>query len=373
MASNNQAPGYFVGLMSGTSLDAMDGVLADMSARPPQMLASVSVPFFAEVRERLLKLNKRQTCDLDELAWLESQISEMATQAVLALLKQSNTKSEDVRAIGYPGQTIAHNPEKHRTMQIGDPNILTEMTNITVVTDFRRRDMAAGGEGAPLASGFHQEYFADADTDRGIINMGGISNLTMIFNGTVVGGFDLGPANCLMDEWAEKHLDMPFDDRGEWARSGECINELLYSFLQDPYFSRTPPKSTGRAYFNLRWGEGHIKKLKISPKAEDVQATFADLTALCISLGVCEEIKPRESAVLYLSGGGTKNTYLVERIKKLVHCEIRLIDELGVAAQWVEPLAFAWLAKCALEKKPGNLPVVTRAKGERPLGGIYRH
>ena len=363
---------HFIGLMSGTSVDAMDGVLADMEAMPPRVLNFVSLPYAVDTRRKLLQLNVKPTCTLAELAVLEREVSTLAARVVEELLRLSKLNPDHIRAIGYSGQTIAHRPEEHWTFQCGDANILAEKTRICVVADFRRRDLAAGGQGAPLTSGFHKIVFADEKEDRAIVNLGGIANITMLSADLPVHGFDIGPANCLLDEWAQKYLAKPYDDQGAWARSGQVIENLLYSFLiSDPYFSRSTPKTCGRDYFNLNWLDKHLKTADQRYKPEDIQATLTELTALSIAVIVGEEFKTRRDMILYLAGGGVKNVYLVERIKALVKCRTTIVDDLGISAQWLEALSFAWLARRALQEQPGNLTTVTGAAGERVLGAIY--
>ena len=369
---NDAAAEAFIGLMSGTSLDAMDGVLADMAQSPPRILATASLPLAAATRQKLLQLNVKPSCMLADLAVLEKEVSTLAARVVQELVRQSSLTADQIQAIGYPGQTIAHQPDEHWTLQCGDPNILAEQTRIRVVADFRRRDLAAGGQGAPLASSFHQVVFADTKEDRIIINLGGIVNITKLFVDLPVSGFDIGPANCLLDDWAQKHLAKPYDDQGQWARSGQTIDDLLYSFfMRDLYFSRSAPKTCGRDYFNLVWLEKHLEAAGQQFKPEDVQSTLVELTALNIAVVVGERSELRGGLGLYVAGGGVKNSYLMERIKSLVKCKTTTVDELGVPARWLEALCFAWLARCALREQPGNVPTVTGAVGERVLGAVY--
>lgn len=356
----------YLGLMSGTSLDAMDGVLADFSQTPPQIIANDSIPIKDELRKRLHPFNYDDNCSLWQLAKIDTELSALAAELVVQLLKKEDIHANQVRALCFAGQTLAH--KKGFSWQAGDPNVLAEKTGISVVADLRRRDLAAGGQGAPLAAAFHRAFFAHPKKNRAIVNLGGIANVTQLNQGTAV-GFDVGPGNCLLDEWANTHLGTRYDNNGEWGKSGTPITKLLTAMLQDSYFSQRPPKSTGRDYFNINWVKNYLEQSNQEHRPEDIQATLVDLTVLSICLAVCEELTATTN--IYLCGGGVKNAYLCGRMRQLAKGKVATTQELGVSPESMEALSFAWLAYRTMHKWSGNLPSVTGAKGERVLGGIY--
>ncbi|MEY3839166.1 MAG: anhydro-N-acetylmuramic acid kinase, partial [Pseudomonadota bacterium] len=262
---------------------------------------------------------------------------------------------------------IRHQPQKGFTLQIGNPALLAELCHINVIADFRSRDIAAGGQGAPLVPAFHKEIFSHPTIHRAIVNIGGIANITILNPETSTSGFDSGPGNILLDHWSQTHLHKAFDEDGSWAREGQLIQMLLDAFFNDTYFEKTAPKSTGRDHFNEAWLNKHLQK---SYSIQDIQRTLLELTALSIS----NAIKTHNANIseIYLCGGGALNSFLVERLKSLMpQVKIQLTDALGLSTQHVEAAAFAWLAKQTLFSKPGNLPQVTGAKGLRILGALY--
>lgn len=381
----------YIGLMSGTSLDAMDAVLVEFSVASPieyspieyspieyKVIAELSIPYEASLKSKLHQFNKTDQCSLKELTLLDQEVALLAARAVKDLIHKGKISTPEVKAVAFAGQTIGHNigtANQHNwTSQCGDPNILAEQVGIPVVADFRRRDVAAGGHGAPLASSFHQAFFSVSDEDRCIVNLGGISNLTILRRGKDATGFDMGPANCLLDEWASAKGQGDYDDKGKWAAGGKVIDDLLAAFLGDPYFSKTPPKTTGRDYFNLQWVQGYLQGMVSSHRPQDVQATLVDLTALSISLAVhsCFDTKDTDKLSLYVAGGGALNDYLLQRMAKLIKFPVNKVEALGVASKQLEPIAFAWLAKQRLAGEAGNIPNITGAKGLRVLGAIYQ-
>ncbi len=370
----------YIGLMSGTSLDAMDAVLVEFTTDcgDHKILSTTSIPYELSLKSRLHKFNSTELRTLSEVALLDCEVALLASRAVKDVLKKVGKQASDIKAVAFAGQTIGHSPSKGSgngwTAQCGDPNILAEETGIQVVADFRRRDVAAGGQGAPLASAFHQAFFTSDAEDRCIINLGGISNITILRQGKEPSGFDMGPANCLLDEWAEAHGQGVYDDKGQWAASGRVINDLLVTFLGDAYFSKTPPKTTGRDYFNLQWVQSHLQSLESGYKNEDVQATLVDLTALSISLAVHSCFNSTDidhKLSVYVAGGGALNDHLMDRMNKLIKFPVKKIEELGVASKQLEALAFAWLARLRLHNQVSNIPRITGAKGQRFLGGVY--
>lgn len=359
----------FIGLMSGTSLDGMDAVLVNFGDSPQdiKIMGHSYVPYEDTLKKSLLGLHLPYTNELEDSLIAGNIVSQKAYQAIEALLKKTGTTPKDVKAIGFHGQTIRHQPQKGFTLQIGNPALLAELSYINVIADFRSRDVAAGGQGAPLVPAFHKEIFSHPTTHRAIVNIGGIANITLLNPETSVSGFDSGPGNLLLDHWSQKHLRKAFDEDGSWAKEGELIQTLLDAFFKDPYFEKTAPKSTGRDHFNEAWLNKHLQK---SYPTQDIQRTLLELTAL----GISKAIGTHNANIteIYLCGGGALNSFLVERLKSLMpQIKIQLTDALGMPTQHVEAAAFAWLAKQTLFLKEGNLPQVTGAKGLRILGAIY--
>ena len=356
----------FIGLMSGTSLDGMDAVLVNFGKTPQdiKIMGHSYVPYEDAIKEALLRLHSPNTNELEESLIIGNTISKKAYEAIDALLKKTSITSKDIKAIGYHGQTVRHQPQKGFTLQIGNPALLAELSNINVIADFRSRDVAASGQGAPLVPAFHHEIFSHPTTYRAILNIGGIANVTLLNPKTSVSGFDTGPGNLLLDHWSKTHLHRAFDENGAWAKEGKLIKTLLDAFFEDSYFEKTAPKSTGRDYFNEAWLNKHLQK---SYAAQDIQRTLLELTASSIAKAIDSNISE-----IYLCGGGALNIFLVERLKTLMpKTHIQLTDVLGIPTQYVEAAAFAWLAKQTLFLKPGNIPEVTGAKGLRILGALY--
>ena len=356
----------FIGLMSGTSLDGMDAVLVNFGKTPQdiKIMGHSYVPYEDAIKEALLRLHSPNTNELEESLIIGNTISKKAYEAIDALLKKTSITSKDIKAIGFHGQTVRHQPQKGFTLQIGNPALLAELSNINVIADFRSRDVAASGQGAPLVPAFHHEIFSHPTTYRAILNIGGIANVTLLNPKTSVLGFDTGPGNLLLDHWSKTHLHRAFDENGKWAKEGKLIKTLLDAFFEDSYFEKTAPKSTGRDYFNEAWLNKHLQK---SYAAQDIQRTLLELTASSIAKAIDSNISE-----IYLCGGGALNIFLVERLKTLMpKTHIQLTDVLGIPTQYVEAAAFAWLAKQTLFLKPGNIPEVTGAKGLRILGALY--
>lgn len=356
--------------MSGTSLDGIDAVLADFDSSPPSLPHTFYLPYDKDLRSRLLDLHLSGNDELHRAAMLGNELAHRYAEVVVNLLNESGVKPQDVVAIGCHGQTVRHCPQPGRgyTIQLGNAALLAELTGITVVADFRSRDIAAGGQGAPLVPGFHQVLFGDTRIHRGIVNIGGISNFTSLASNGEVAGFDCGPGNLLMDAWCLRHIGKAYDKNGVWAGSGKVIPALLEKLLALPFFSLLPPKSTGREIFNLAWLESCLSG---NEKPEDVQATLLQLTVTAITRSVLAYFP--DVAEIYLCGGGARNTELVTRLQAaLPGKKVALTDTLGVGADWLEAFAFAWLAQQVILGVPGNLPAVTGAQGSRLLGAIYR-
>lgn len=361
----------YIGLMSGTSLDAIDAVLVDLSERP-KLLASHSHPLPEELRLDLLGLLTPAENELYHYAQTDVTVARLFAAAVEQLLHSSGYAAADIRAIGSHGQTVRHLPAAPlpTSLQIGDPNIIAERTGITTVADFRRRDMAAGGQGAPLVPAFHAALLGHTAIPRAIVNIGGIANLTCL-PGTdaTVTGYDTGPGNALLNGWISQQRGAAQDTAGHWAASGKVEPALLNTLLDDPYFKQAPPKSTGREYFNMPWLRSKLSGFtELDPV--DIQATLCELTCRCISRAI-EQSLPSAREIL-ICGGGVHNTYLMKRLQaQLAPRHVASIAEQGIDPDWLEAMAFAWLAKQTLETQPGNLPSVTGAKHPVVLGGIY--
>ncbi|MGI9280035.1 MAG: anhydro-N-acetylmuramic acid kinase [Endozoicomonas sp.] len=372
-------PEYFIGLMSGTSLDAIDAVLVEFEENSVQtsqqqscrQILALSHPLPNDLREQLLALTLPGPDEIERMALAEPAFARASADAVKKLLEKAGFSPDQVSAIGSHGQTIRHRPEKGFTLQIGDPSLIAERSGIAVVADFRRRDVAAGGQGAPLVPAFHHAVFSSHKEDRVILNIGGISNISLLPSDPQkpVTGFDTGPGNVLMDYWCHQHLNQPFDADGQWAASGSVDDQLLNSMLNDSYFSEAPPKSTGRERFNPGWLESHLKNMP-GLQSQDVAATLTLLTAKTIALDICQ-YAPTATEVL-VCGGGASNSHLMKLIEnELEPLSVSTTTSLGIDPDWVEAVAFAWLARRTLSGKPGNLPAVTGASGERILGAIY--
>lgn len=373
----------YIGLMSGTSMDGVDGVIVDFSpssaARPFQVLGHTSCPMPSDLREPLMALN---TCGVDELhkaAIAANHLSRLYADVVTALLHQTGRQAHEVIAIGSHGQTVRHQPGMHDgtgyTLQLGNPALLAELTGITVVADFRSRDIAAGGQGAPLVPAFHQHAFATTNTHPLILNIGGIANLTVLpGNGQQVLGFDCGPGNALMDYWCHQHTGQAFDDGGAWGATGSVIPTLLAHWLTEPYFAKPAPKSTGRDLFNPQWLHQSLADTAPSLQdlwpAHDVQATLTELTARTCAQAA--QAYSQAGDVVAVCGGGALNKLLMHKIAALLPGRVVVTtDALGLPVMQVEATAFAWLAKQAVERQPASLPSVTGAKNARILGAIY--
>jgi anhydro-N-acetylmuramic acid kinase len=365
---------YFIGLMSGTSLDAIDAVLVDFSTDTPELIEALNYPIPDVLRADLQALCQPGDNEIERLGHADTQLGIVFADAVEQLLKQSNTPANEIHAIGSHGQTIRHSPEGNSpfTLQIGDANQIAELTRITTVADLRRRDMAAGGQGAPLVSAFHSAMFTSTKQTRVILNIGGIANITILpaDPNSVISGFDTGPGNGLMDAWVQKHKQQNFDEDGQWASSGNINEKLLTQLLSNDYFAKAPPKSTGRELFNLKWLEQQLSSVSEELSEKDVQTTLAEFTAITITNAINQHSP--ETGEVIVCGGGTRNSFLMKRLREhLKPIEVKTTDDLGLPAEWVEATAFAWLAKETLANRPGNVPGVTGARHPVVLGGIY--
>ncbi|MEI8363563.1 MAG: anhydro-N-acetylmuramic acid kinase [Betaproteobacteria bacterium] len=366
----------FIGLMSGTSLDGVDVALVTFNegqsneVPAPNVLATHLLAYPQTLRSQILALQHPTENELEVTALTGNMLAILYADAVHQLLANMQISPDKITAIGCHGQTIRHRPEMQFTLQIGNAALLAELTNITVVADFRSRDIAAAGQGAPLVPAFHQAIFANQLESRAIINIGGIANITYLSKNNSVIGFDSGPGNMLLDAWIKQHMGLDFDADGAWASTGKVIAPLLSAMLAEPYFASPPPKSTGRDLFNDAWLTKKLSGENYQP--QDVARTLLELTAQSIYNALLVDCGEVDSA--YLCGGGARNTLLKIRLQAmLAPTKLDITDALGIGADWVEAIAFAWLAKQCIQQKTANLPQVTGAKGARILGAIYQH
>lgn len=366
--------GLYIGLMSGTSLDGIDAVLADFDSSRPQVLGYCSAAFPPELKAELLALNAPANNELHRAALAANALARLYATQVDELLIQCGVSAQSVQAIGAHGQTVRHRPQEFDgtgyTLQLNNPALLAELSGIAVVADFRSRDVAAGGQGAPLVPPFHQSFFGQTDSALAVLNIGGISNITVLDPAAPeLLGFDCGPGNTLMDAWCQAHMGQAFDEGGAWAASGHIQTSLLNRMLAEAFFSKSPPKSTGRDLFNSAWLTNQLANIGgLAP--QDVQATVTELTAVaCASslLGVAPHCK-----VLKVCGGGALNRYLMARLQvALPDCTVTSTADAGLPPLQVEATAFAWLARQTVLGKTSSLKSVTGAKGARILGAIY--
>lgn len=403
----------YIGLISGTSVDGIDAVVIDFGDKAQQsvkLMATQCSPIPAKLTEQITQLcdEKITQGEINAMAGLDRKLGKLFSQAALSVCTQAGLNPQDITAIGHHGQTIRHYPqgidsnEEGFTLQIGDANTLAIETGINVVADFRRKDIALGGQGAPMVPAFHQAAFRSDTIPRFIVNIGGISNLTYLppklpatssqsdkSRSQQVLGYDTGPGNTLLDKWAMQHINQPFDDNGQWASTGKLIEPLLHDLLTHPYLALPAPKSTGREDFNRSWLNQHLKD---HYKPCDVQATLVHLTALTIAQQIeaiaesantvnqsdvqptaaHNKATPECTPEVYICGGGASNGYLLKQLTaQLPGFKVATTTALGINPDWVEAIAFAWLAQAYVEKIPGNIPSVTGASRETILGGMY--
>lgn len=364
------APGsLYLGLISGTSADGIDAALVRFE---PQLnvIAAHTAAYSDALRKRVLALATRDAAiALDDFGRLDVEIGAAFGAAARSLLRAAGIDPDAVVAIGSHGQTVCHRPDGAHpfSLQIGDPSVIAERSGILTVADFRSADVAAGGQGAPLLPALHAAVFADPAIARAILNLGGIANLTVLAPGCEVLGFDTGPANCLLDAWAVRHLGTARDHNGAWAKSGRVDRALLANWLADPYFAAAPPKSTGREVFNLDWLDARLPAV-LAPA--DVQASLLHLSARSIAEAI--RAHGRGTREVYACGGGVHNAMLMDTLRaELPGVRVETTTALGLDPDYVEAVGFAWLARARLLNESGNLPSVTGARGPRLLGAIY--
>ena len=361
---------YYIGLMSGTSMDAVDAALVEFDKKAVVRLYK-EYPLEASVKKQIRQINEKS--NLIDVATLDNKLGYIFADAANDLIKLANINPNQVAAIGSHGQTVLHVPtiKEKTSIQISDPNIICAQTGIVTVADFRRMDMAFGGEGAPLASAFHEYQFKERNKSIAILNIGGFANVTLLpCDKNKIIGFDTGPGNALLDDWIRQNKNIEYDKEGIWANSGKVDSELLELLLKDDYFSLSMPKSTGREYFNLEWLKANLDKLNKELSAETIQATLLKLTAVTIT----DAIKKYADGMtkVLICGGGVNNLLLIKKIQKLLAgIEVTTTSEYGLPPDCIEAVAFAWLAKKRLDNKSTNVPDVTGANRNTLLGGVY--
>ncbi|MFM2599189.1 anhydro-N-acetylmuramic acid kinase [Vibrio fortis] len=363
----------YIGVMSGTSMDGIDTALVSIDDQQIRLIAQDEFPMPEETKKQLLDVCIGQQTNLIAIGELDHQLGHLFADAVLQLLSKHDICASQITAIGNHGQTVFHQPSGNHpfTMQLGDANIIATKTNIDVVADFRRKDMALGGQGAPLVPAFHRTIFEAKESSVVVLNIGGISNISVLQPDKPTLGYDTGPGNMLMDAWINKHCGKKYDQDGEFARSGQVNSALLNSLLEEAYLAELPPKSTGRELFNLPWLENKLKALpEISEP--DVQRTLCEYSAITITNEVVKH-QSGSSPALYVCGGGVRNPLLMDRLAKMLpDWQVSSTSAKGVDADYMEAMAFAWLAQRYVHKLPSNLPEVTGASQSASLGVLYR-
>ncbi|MCF9047449.1 anhydro-N-acetylmuramic acid kinase [Acinetobacter nectaris] len=371
----------YIGVMTGTSMDGIDIVAA--SFEPLQLHATLTIPFEQDLKDELMALTLPSDNEIDRMGKADVALAKLIGHGINELIKKNKLERKKIKAIGSHGQTIRHRPEDGFTLQIGDPNIITEITQLPVISDFRRRDMAAGGQGAPLVPAFHQALFQHEQTDRVILNLGGIANVSFLPAGKKdnISGFDTGPANVLMDAWCRRHTGHAYDENGDWAANGSPIRALLDRLYSHDFFARKPPKSTGREDFNLDWLDDQISDWRndeleyeeFEDTPENIQATLAKLTVRAIQKAIYRS--GMKNGEVYVCGGGAYNSHILEQLRWRLRkhsWSVQTTDVIGLSPTWVESTAFAWLAMRFNQSMNGNLSAVTGAKGDRILGTITK-
>lgn len=359
----------YIGLMSGTSMDGIDAVLVDFSEPTPTCLAHHHMPLPSELKQRLENTQGKNSIDFIELGSLDTAMGRAFSDCVNTLLNEHNIDKHNITAIGSHGQTLFHHPNGNEpfTLQIGDPNSIATNTGITTIAGFRRRDMALGGQGAPLAPGFHAYLFGDK-APCCFVNIGGIANITVMHPDKKTIGYDTGPGNTLLDHWCQTHLNQPFDRDGAWAKAHDVNQELLQTLLDDPYFALPYPKSTGRESFNTAWLNERLAHFsELDPGV--IQASLTAFTATHIANALNEHL---DSGNVWVAGGGVHNKALMQALsEQCPTLNMQNTETIGIHPQWIEAMAFAWLAHQTYHGKPGNLPSVTGASDTAVLGGVW--
>jgi len=361
----------YIGLMSGTSIDSVDAIIADIGTNKITSIAQKNFDIPKELRIKTLELILQSNNPSDFLS-LDNDFVDLFSESVLKLLNESKISFEEIKAIGSHGQTVLHQPNRNNpfSLQLGDPKLIAKKTQIRTVGCFRQRDIENGGQGAPLSPLFHEAFFNSDKKTKGILNLGGIANISIIgdLKGHII-GYDSGPGNCLMDSWIRKNKNKDFDNEGAWAKKGTVNNLLLQNLLKDPFFSEPAPKSTGPDYFNLDWLEKKLNSSGVSVSEEDIQATLLELTFLTVSESFSENLK--ENDPVYICGGGLKNKFLIEKIKKSRKGKVSDTGELKINPDYLEAIGFAWLAKQRISKKSFDLSRITGSQEMIMLGEVF--
>ncbi len=364
--------GLYIGVMSGTSLDGADVVLVGLDDTNCELRAARTTPFPKAMSTRLRTLTETGEATFDELGTLDVAMGQFFADCIVDLVRDTGTVQSDIKAIGYSGHTVFHKPKLPEpfTLQLGDPNTIAAATGIDTVADLRRMDVAQGGQGAPLTPTFHAWRFAAPDEIRVVLNLGGVANITVLDPKSALSGFDTGPANSLLDAWCRHCWDERYDDEGRKARQGSVADDFLALLLDDEYFSRAPPKSTGFEYFNLGWVEDALERTGRKISDLDVLSTLTELTAVSTGDAINAAAPGCERTIV--CGGGTFNMFLIERLQTRVpSCRVESSAAHGIAPEWVEAIAFAWLARKRMKNRGGNAPSVTGARQTAVLGGLY--
>ncbi len=363
--------GYFLGMISGTSVDGVDAVICRFDAHRCELAAARTFAYPPAIQQRIQSLIETGQGSLADIGSIDIAVGRYFADCAIALIREAGLKTDDIAAIGHHGQTIWHQPDPPEpfSWQIGDPNSIAAITGIDTIADLRRLDMAVGGQGAPLVPAFHQWLFADASRPRVILNIGGIANITVLAPGRPLAGFDTGPGNTLLDAWTRRCLGTPYDEGGQWSATGTVDAALLELLLDDPYFGLEPPKSTGRERFNAAWLRSRLERLPETPADVDIAATLLELTARSIT-GTIAALDLEEPELI-VCGGGAWNETLMKRLGELGGRQAATTADFGLDPDWVEAAAMAWLARARLETRAGNRPTVTAAREGRVLGGLY--
>jgi len=362
----------YIGLISGTSVDGVDCALVRFEGNSPQVIGTAFTPTPKDLREQILALCTGQNISLEIYGQVDIAIGRMFANAALELIESKGVAASDVAAIGSHGQTVFHEPDSDLpfSLQLGDPNSIAQLTGITTIADIRRRDMAVGGEGAPLAPLLHRNCLASSEFDRVIVNVGGIANITILRKDGSCLAFDTGPANVLMDHWIEARKGERFDEDGAWAAEGAVDSALLMELMDEPYFSEPYPKSTGRELFNAQWLEERLSRLTRIMQPQDVQRTLLELAAKSITTAIHEHVQPDQ---VFLCGGGAQNDFLMTRLQTLLQpASVESTASIGIEPDWVEAIAFAWIARETLAGRTIDTTTLTGASQPVILGGIYQ-
>ncbi|MFM2479352.1 anhydro-N-acetylmuramic acid kinase [Celerinatantimonas sp. MCCC 1A17872] len=358
----------YIGVMSGTSLDGIDVVAVDFSAPQPKLVASLNETFPEELRELLHEIALDKALPISQVGYATTWLSQCYSDAINHMCEQNGLNKQTIKAIGCHGQTVQHHPQPPYpySIQLNNPSLIAAQTHITTIGDFRSKDLAYGGQGAPLVPAFHHALFGQKEQTVVVLNIGGIANISILQADSPVSGYDTGPGNILLDSWINHCRQLAMDEDGQWAQSGTVLPKLLDALRQDDYFIKRPPKSTGREHFNLAWLLSHLSHHE---KSEDVQATLLELTAMTIT----DQLPTNQPGELLVCGGGARNKALMQRLQaRLPQWQVMNTDKRGVHSDYMEAMAFAWLARQCLKGIAINMPNISGASRSAILGGIFK-